>query len=152
MVGGLCELAGLGLVVREIARDREQARRLFVAKRRGRPPKRSYPPHQSPRPRFGFPSAVYRQAHQLSQIVDWVGRIDAAAYNNFIDMRKALDAQLDGAVDALRSEAADADDELRGHLRYVLAESARERVIGAWLLGIGIALAGAGSVIGTSSG
>jgi hypothetical protein len=41
-----------------------------------------------------------------------------------------------------------ADDELRKHLRYVLASGTRSRVIGAALLGVGILLEIAGAIVG----
>lgn len=69
--------------------------------------------------------------------------------NAFIDMRKSLDAQHDDAVENLRAEILAADDELPGHLRYVLAGGIRNRVIGAVLLGVGIALGIAGAIVGT---
>ncbi|HKF81173.1 MAG TPA: hypothetical protein VKB17_10140 [Thermoleophilaceae bacterium] len=86
---------------------------------------------------------------QLRAIVDYVGRVDAAAYNTLIEMQKALDTQLDDSVYRVRTEMADADDELRGHLRFVLAGSISDRIKGAVLLGVGIVFAMAGSVVGT---
>jgi hypothetical protein len=65
-----------------------------------------------------------------------------------IEMREALDSQLDNSVDELRAEMLTFDNELRGHLRYVLAGSIRNRIIGAVLLGIGILLAIAGAIVG----
>jgi hypothetical protein len=73
--------------------------------------------------------------------------IEAQVANAFIKMRKALDAELDQSVDVLRGEAADSDNELRRHLRYVLAGSIRDRAIGAGLLGVGIVLTTLGSVV-----
>lgn len=67
-------------------------------------------------------------------------------------MRKAIDARLDKLDDDLRNEMADADDVLRGHLHDVLVGSIRGRVAGVVLLGLGILLAVAGSVVGTLSG
>lgn len=74
--------------------------------------------------------------------------LDAAAYNALTEMRKALDSQLDNSVDELRAEILTFDNELRGHLRYVLAGSIRNRIIGAVLLGIGILLEIAGAIVG----
>jgi hypothetical protein len=65
---------------------------------------------------------------------------------------KAVDAGLDKLGNDVRNEMADADDVLRGHLHDVLVGSTRSRVIGVVLLGLGIVLAAAGSVVGTLSG
>ena len=117
-----------------------------------------------PRTSPGFPSPLFGgQSGQLRSILGYVSKVDAAAYNNFIDMRKVIDAGLDQTADDLRTEMADADDELRQHLRYVLAGSSEDdepsrnlldrflsdRLKGAILLGVGIVLATAGSIVGT---
>lgn len=149
VAGGLFELGGLMLIVRGIGRDRAQAHRLFAPKRRERTPRRSYPPKVMPRRYPSFGSTGLRQSDQLRRIVEYVAEVDAAAYNNFVGMRKALDAELDRSVADLRNNLAEADNQLREHLRYVLAGSIRDRVIGALLLGAGIVLAAAGSVTGT---
>jgi len=80
-----------------------------------------------------------------------VSAIDTAAYNALIEMRKTLDRELDRAADDLRTEIAESDDQLREHLRYVLAGSIADRVKGAILLGAGIVFSMAGSVVGTLS-
>jgi hypothetical protein len=64
-------------------------------------------------------------------------------------MRKQLDSELDKVADDLRRETAQSDDQLREELHYVLAGSISDRVKGAGLLGVGIVLAMAGSVVGT---
>ena len=58
------------------------------------------------------------------------------------------DVRYEDTVDELRAEMLTFDNELRGHLRYVLAGSIRNRIIGAVLLGIGILLAIAGAIVG----
>ncbi len=151
VAGGLCELAGLILVVIEIARDRDQARRLFRNRPRRLRRKRSYPSKALPRRYLGFPDQMSTRESQLRAILEHVAKIDAAAYNAFIDMRKALDTELDESVDRLQEEIAEADDELRGHLRYVLAGSISDRIKGALLLAVGIMLGTVGSVVGTLS-
>jgi hypothetical protein len=150
-LGGAFELAGLALVVVGIRRDREEARRLFVPRPREEWPTRTYPPKASPRsyPGIGGPVTV---GNPLREIAEYVSKVDAAAYNNFIEFQEAFDADLKGAADRLREEAADADDELRKSLLYVLAGSIDDRVKGAILLAVGIVLAAAGSVVGTLSG
>jgi hypothetical protein len=88
------------------------------------------------------------QRRILQALTQSISNLDAAATNVLIDMRKALDADLDETAADLRREAAYSDDELRQHLHYVLAGSIRNRVWGAVLLALGIALATAGSVVG----
>jgi hypothetical protein len=148
ITGGLFELAGLAIVVAGIARDRKEARRLFVPRPRKGWPTRSYPPKAFPRsyPSIGGPVTV---GNPLREIAEYVSKVDAAAHNNFIAIQEAFDADLKDAAELLRKEAADADDELRESLRYVLAGSVRGRAWGAGLLFVGIVLAVAGSVVGT---
>jgi hypothetical protein len=101
------------------------------------------------------------QAAQLQRILDYVSTIDAAAYNAYNNLQRTLNAELDKAVMELWNGMAEADDELRGHLLYLLAGSSEEdggnrftrivsnRLTGAILIVVGIALATAGSVVGT---
>jgi len=67
--------------------------------------------------------------------------------NAMIDLRKALDTQLDSSVAELRQEAEVREAEIRSHLGYVLAGSIRERLIGVILLAAGIVLAVAANVL-----
>lgn len=90
-----------------------------------------------------------RQSDSLKQLAQYISKVDAAAYNNFIDVHKRIDKQSDDVLDRVRAETAEADDHLRDHLRYILAGSIKDRVVGAVLLGTGIVLATAGSVVGT---
>jgi hypothetical protein len=148
-LGGAFEFVGLGLVVREIADDRRQAKQLFVARRPRSKPRRRYPARalaKSGRLMPGAPVAL-SPAEQQRALVQAFNKLDAAAYNALLEMRKALDAELDGSVDELRSEILSSDNELRGHLRYVLAGSIRTRVTGAVLLGAGIVLEIAGAIV-----
>ncbi len=87
-------------------------------------------------------------AAQQRDLRESIGKLGAAVVNAFIDMRKSLDAQLDQSVTDVRAEATVADNELREHLRYVLAGTIRNRVIGAVLLGAGILLEIAGALVG----
>src|SRR5215216_2025297 len=151
-IGGLCELAGLALVALDIRHDRQQAKRLFVPRPRRERPRRSYPAKASPRPvhlgsllggvSYGGQSDQRRIARSVARSVS---AIDTAAYNALTEMRKTLDRELDRAADDLRTEIAESDDQLREHLRYVLAGSIADRVKGAILLGAGIVFSMAGS-------
>src|SRR5215207_7970735 len=155
-IGGLCELAGLALVALDIRHDRQQAKRLFVPRPRRERPRRSYPAKASHARStsllggvsYGGQSDQRRIAEALARSVS---AIDTAAYNALIEMRKTLDRELDRAADDLRTEIAESDDQLREHLRYVLAGSIADRLKGAILLGAGIVFSMAGSVVGTLS-
>jgi hypothetical protein len=148
VLGGVCELAGRALVVIDIARDRNYAKSVFVPRVRPRSTQRTYPPHVSPPARSNFPSPIHRQSDSLRQLAQCISKVDALTHNHLIDMQKLIDKRTDDTLDLVRTETADADDELRGHLNYILAGSVKDRVIGAVLLGVGILLATAGSVVG----
>jgi hypothetical protein len=143
VAGAACELAGLGLVAFGIARDRSRARDLFTKRLPGRPPERSYPGRRGP----STPLASYGEP-RASEVSRQVARLEASVANVLIAMREAVDTELDRSVAALRQEIARNDDELRDNLSYLLAGSVRERVIGVVLLGLGILLALAGSIVG----
>jgi hypothetical protein len=147
-VGGGFELVGLGLVVKEIADDRARARRLFSPRRRKLKPRRRYPGRLSAGSLAGSRSNSMRPAAtQQRELEAATAKMGAILANGLIGMRKALDTQLDQSVDELRSEIEAADDEVREHLRYVLAGGVRDRVIGAGLLGVGIVLEIAGAIV-----
>ena len=114
-------------------------------------------PGQPPAARSGFPGrgwgvsygAQSDQRRIAEALAQSVSNIETAAYNALIDTRKQLDSELDKVADDLRRETAESDDQLREQLLYVLAGSISDRVKGAVLLGVGIGLAMAGSVVGT---
>ena len=150
IAGGCSELVGLVIVMAGIVRDQRRAGDLFRQRPAPKRRSRQYGPHQFPRSTTPLASGVSTTARDLRGIAASVARIEAAAYNAFIDMQKAFDTQLDESINALREQTTDADNELRGHLRYVLAGSARDRWFGVAFLALGIALATAGSVAGAS--
>ena len=149
--GGLCELVGLALVVIEIKDDRERAKRVFQRRPRRQRPRRRYPGRTLPPLNPTFTHPMSPAAEQQRAMARAIGRLTADTYNVLVDMRKDLDAQLDKSVETLEKEIADADDELRGHLLYVLAGSVPKRIAGAVLLGAGIVLGTAGTIVGTLS-
>jgi len=141
---GLSELAGVFLVVREIAADRRRAQELFPTAEQVPRRERSYPPRvpaPGPNP---WAQLTLPRAGELEQ---QVGRGLAMLANAMIDLRKALDTQLDSSVAELRQEAEVREAEIRSHLGYVLAGSIRERLIGVILLAAGIVLAVAANVL-----
>jgi len=94
-VAGLLELAGLFLVVREIAADRRRAQELFPPAPQAPRRKRTYPPKlPSPGP-DPYAQITRPRAGQLEQ---QVGRGFSMLANAMIDMRKAVDEQLDSSV------------------------------------------------------
>jgi len=142
--GGLCELSGLFLVVREIAADRRRAQELFPTGQQ--PPRRTrrYPPRV---PAPGPDPWAQLRPPRSGELEQRVGRGLAMLANAMTDLRKATDAQLDSSVAELRREADLRETEIRSHLGYVLAGSIRERLIGAALLAAGIVLAVAANVV-----
>jgi hypothetical protein len=150
ITGGVCELVGLVIVALGIVRDRRRARTLLADRPPGAPRERHYPSHRFPRSTTPLASGMTTPATSQRALAEWVAKIDAATYNAHIEMQKLLDTQLDESIDALRGETTGADNELRGHLRYLLAGRERDRWIGVVVLGLGIALSTAGSVAGAS--
>jgi hypothetical protein len=146
--GGVCELVGLVLVAKDIADDRRQARRLFAPRQRRTRPRRRYPPKAGPRSPTQSPVDSMRPASQQQDALrKAIANIEVSVYNALIEMRKSLDAQHDEAVEQLGTEILKSDNEIRGHLRYVLAGSIRSRVIGAAVLGAGILFEIAGAIL-----
>ena len=149
--GGTAELLGLFMVWREIASDRQRGRRLLRDLETRQPPRRRYPPPTSGSSPLTpqWASSVYGSERQISGIVGRIQGLEASVGNALIALKKGTDAELDRAIGGLEQEMARRDADLRDGLRYVLAGSTRERTIGAVLVGVGIVLAAAGSVLGT---
>ena len=145
--GGVCELSGLILVVKEIADDRKRARRLFAARPRQAKPRRRYPGRALPRS-ASLPSRFSSAAEEQRAILPAISKLEADTFNAIVELRKTVERQLDDTAHELHSEIVAADDELRGHLWHVLGGSIRDRVIGAVLLAAGIAIQIAGAIIG----
>lgn len=141
VTGAIAELGGLVLIAREIARDQAQAKRLFARRSPAPRRRRVYPGRQSPpRPLASYGTPDPREL---------AGQLAAGVANALIVQRKAIDQEIDLSVDLARQEATAADDLLRDNLDEVLTGNLRERVVGAILIATGIALAAAGSVVGT---
>jgi hypothetical protein len=148
-VGGACELAGLWIVVRGILQDRQRAARLLVRRERKPGPKRSYPAEVfSSGLTPPWASSMYGDRMQMRGVIEHVQRLEASVANILIRIRKAVDTELDNSVANLREEMAQHDDALRDILTDLLAGSIRDRWTGVVLLGLGIALAVAGSIVG----
>lgn len=147
VLGGFCEFVGLVIVAAGIVRDQRQAGKLFEEQPPPEPRKRTYPPPVSPPSGSLLANPAFTAAHNQREIAGAVTKLGAATANAFRDMRIALDEQLDQSLHRLQTDTVGADNELRRHLRYVLAESARDRWIGVILLGVGIVLTTLGSIV-----
>ena len=147
IAGGLSELAGLAMVVREIASDRDRARQLLNRKRDIRPPRRTYPA-DTPAPPIKAPTwldirdgtATKELERRLTDLVQAVS-----------EMRKQVDHQRDQLMVETLREIDRGDNELRQGFREILAGSLRERWIGVGALVVGIVLGVVGSVLSTLS-
>lgn len=129
------------LVVLEISEDRAHANRVLAARPKTRHVRRDCPgrflaPRESP-----LPSA------NRSNLSADAAKVAVWTANQLVEFRKAVDRQLDAAVERLWTEMTAAENETRDHVRYVMVGSVRKRVIGAAALAVGILLEIAGAVI-----
>ena len=147
IAGGACELLGLAIVIREIASDRARGRQLLARLDSRKPPKRTHPlapmASSSPMPNAGLMS----HSTQVAETYREVQRLEARVSGALVKLKQITDAELDQAVERVQNDLAERDAELRDGLRYVLAGSTRDRIVGAGLLVGGIVLAAAGSVL-----
>jgi hypothetical protein len=106
-LGGVCQLVGLALVVKEIVEDRRQARRLFVPRPRPTRPRRRYPGKALPRSGALTPfESLQTAARQQQALRETIRKIDAAVYNALIEMRESLDTPArHGGGEAERGDA-----------------------------------------------
>jgi hypothetical protein len=143
--GGLCEFVGLVLVIFEIREDRLRAARLFGPRRRPTVRQRRYPGRvMAPGPNpFGSLTSSARQQTDTEAM----GKIAALLANALINMRKAVDAELDRTSQRLQDEFESSDSALREQLLYVLGGGIRTRIVGAILLGLGITFGTTGSIL-----
>lgn len=84
---------------------------------------------------------------QVAETYREVQRLEARVSGALVKLKQITDAELDQAVERVQNDLAERDAELRDGLRYVLAGSTRDRIVGAGLLVGGIVLAAAGSVL-----
>lgn len=133
------------MVVREIAGDRDRARRLLDKQRNWRPEKRG-----SPRRVSG--SAINVRPSGLGSLqVGGAERHLASMFASLITSHNELvhDSQeaLDQRTTALLEEIDKGDKELREVLRELLGENIRERVIGVVAIASGIVLSMTASIL-----
>jgi hypothetical protein len=146
VLGGLCELAGLVLVVLGIRDDQRRAKVLFNQPLTFRPPRRTYPMAPSANAPGGGTTwgSLQNVDQRIRQLESSVGKL-------VIGVRKALDKQDDEYARQLHEAQVKGDNELRERLRDVLTGSLTGRAWGAALLAIGIVLGVAGSVLSNFS-
>lgn len=149
-LGGAFELAGLGLVVQDIAADRRQARSMLEPREASSRPDRDYPPRRTTGmagPEYASPA--YSANSQLQGVMKHVASLEASVSNALVKVVQITDEHLNEALTEVETEMTTRDRDLRENVRYVLAASIRNRVIGAALLSVGIVLSTSGSVMGS---
>ena len=84
----------------------------------------------------------------IQGVVRQVQQLESAMEHALVGIKKLTDNELDNAVELIRRDLAERDADLRDGLAYVLAGSARDRIVGVGLLFTGIVLGVAGSILG----
>lgn len=149
-LGGLCEIAGIFTVVREIALDRDHARRMLAKPRNYTSPERRYPAelgsHSFGIGGYGGQGVVASTMRPSTD--DQITRLAAEAGNGLLKLKKMTDEELDRMEGTLLKEIDTGYSELRTDLRDVLESDMNLRLWGVGLLLLGVALSTAGSVLG----
>lgn len=149
-LGGLCEIAGILTVVREIASDRVRAKRMLSKPRNYTPPERHYPAKLGS---HSFGVGGYGGQGVVASIMrpstdDQITRLAAEVGNGLLKVKQMADEELDRMEGALLKEIDTGYNELRADLRDVLESDVKLRLWGVGLLLLGVALSTAGSVLG----
>jgi hypothetical protein len=149
-LGGLCEIAGILTVVREIASDRDRAKRMLSKPRNYTPPERHYPAklgsHSFGAGGYGGQGVVASTMrpgtdHQITRLAAELG-------NGLLAVREMTDEEFDRLEGTLLEEIDTGYNELRADLRDVLESDMKLRLWGVGLLLLGVALSTDGSVLG----
>lgn len=153
VTGGLSELFGLGMVIREIGSDRRRAAKLIGKTREPRTQRREYPPKAHVPLGRALPGdrATFHPKPDLYDMKAETARAFAQVVNHVIDLRKDVDQKRDASEARLLAEIDQGDDDLRQAFREILESDLTERWVGVIALGVGIVLAAAGSVLGSLS-
>jgi len=148
-LGGLLELGGLVVVIRQIASDRTQARRLLAPRSPGERPKHAYPAHIHPSSWLppAQASVMMTSSQQVEAVRKEVRELETSVANALVRLKKTADQAQDQAIERVEREADLREQELRSAVRYVLGEGRRDRWLGVVLLGAGILFATTGSVL-----
>lgn len=149
-LGGLCEIAGILTVVREIAADRDRAKRMLSKPRNYTPPKRHYPAklgsHSFGVGGYGGQGVV---ASTMRPNTDQqITRLAAEMGNGLVKVKQMADEELDRLEGTLLDKIDTGYNELRADLRNVLESDVKLRLWGVGLLLLGVVLSTAGSVLG----
>lgn len=149
-LGGLCEIAGILTVVREIALDRDRAKQMLSKPRNYTPPERHYPAklgsHSFGIGGYGGQGVVASLMRPSAD--DQITRLAAEVGNGLLKVKQMTDEELDRMEEALRKEIDTGYNELRADLRDVLEGDVKLRLWGVGLLLLGVVLSTAGSVLG----
>ena len=149
-LGGLCEIAGILTVVREIASDRDRAKRMLSKPRNYTPPERHYPAklgnHSFGVSGYGGQGVV--ASTMRPSIDNQITRLAAEVGNGLVKVKQLTDEELDRLEGTLLKEIDMGYNELRADLRDVLESDVKLRLWGVGLLLLGVALSTAGSVLG----
>jgi hypothetical protein len=149
-LGGLCEIAGIFTLVREIASDRDRARRMLAKPRDYTSPERSYPAklgsHSFGIGGYGGQGVIASTLRPDTE--DQITRLAAEAGNGLLKLKQVTDEELDRLEGNLLKEIDTGYNELRADLRDVLESDMNLRLWGVGLLLLGVALSTAGSVLG----
>lgn len=131
-----------------IAQDRRRARALFKPPRQRRRPKRPYPAPLSQTSLTPGARASYGGQYVTP---DQLHRVETSIYNGLLALTKQSDEHRDDVAYRILKQVDENDADLRGNLREMLGATVRDRALGAGLLGVGILLSVAGSVLSTAS-
>lgn len=148
-LGGLCEIAGILTVVREISADRNRAKRMFSKPRNYTPPERHCPAklgsHSFGVGGYGGQGVV---ASTMRPSTDQqITRLAAEMGNGLMKLKQITDEELDRLEGTLLKEIDTGYNELRADLREVLESDMKLRLWGVGLLLLGVVLATAGSIL-----
>jgi hypothetical protein len=152
VLGGLCELAGLGMVIREIGADRARARELLARDREYVPPRREYPskiPVPSGRAGIASRSPVFGSRLDVHTLSAQMEKGMTMLMNAITGLTERIDKNRDELEVKLVEEIDEGDEELRQTFREVLESDLTERWIGVLALAVGIVLSATGSVLGS---
>lgn len=149
-LGGLCEIAGIITVVREIALDRSRAKRMLSKPRNYTAPERRYPPklgsHSFGVGGYGGQGVV---ASTMRPSADQqITRLAVEVANGLLKVKQMTDEELDRLEGTLVKEIDTGYNELRADLRDVLESDVKLRLWGVGLLLLGVVLSTAGNVLG----
>jgi hypothetical protein len=147
-IGGVSELFGLAMVVREISSDRDRARTLLDKKRNFRPAHRGSPRRvhasslesRSPLTQMQRGGAERQVLGQIASLATGMNRLTH-------ETGEALDKR----TGELLTEIDKGDAALNAVLRQLLGANLRERVIGVIAIGVGIALSTIASILSSLS-